>query len=260
MAFRRFLPLLLLLVLSITLMTYQSGKASLTSPEFFSNPLNYLNGVFHSLVVFVRRPFDKIALRDEDNKRLREEINKLLLERQGYRDIFLENQRLKGLLLLKSMEKRHIAAARVISKSLDPWSNAVVIDKGSSDGILKNMAVITPKGLVGKVSFVSRNYANILLITDIAFSAAIKIQETRKDDILSGTGSGNCILKYVLHEETVNKGDVIVTSGFDEIFPPGIPVGNVSAVLRNDSGIFQRIEIKPFQDLLTLDEVIIIKR
>lgn len=260
MSFRRFFPLLALLAISITLMTYQSNKGNLSGLFFIGDPLNYLSSIFHSLFVSVKKPFDKMALRDEDNKRLREEINKLLLERQGYRDIFLENQRLREILALKGREKRYVATARVISRGSDRWANAVVIDKGSSSGISKNMAVITAKGLVGKVSSVSPGFANVLLITDIAFSAAVKIQETRKDDIVSGTGDGNCILKYTLHEEAINKGAAVITSGLDDLFPAEIPVGTVSSVSRNNSGIFQQVEVKPSADLSALDEVTIIKR
>lgn len=260
MSLRRLLPLFLLLALSITIMTYQSNKGSIETLGFLGNPLNRLNSMLHTALISVKEPFRKIRLRDEENMKLKEDVNRLLLERQEYRDVFLENQRLRELLSLKKVERRYIATAGIISKGLDRWSNILIIDKGKRSGISKNMAVITPKGLVGKVSLVSENYAHVLLLTDINFSAAVKIQEARRDDILSGTGSGNCILKYVPYEETVKKGDIVVTSGFDELFPSGVPVGFISTVSKKGSGIFQQIEVKPFQDPSKLDEVIIVQR
>ena len=260
MSLRRLLPLFLLLILSVIIMTYQSNKGSIEIFGFLGNPLNRLNSMLHTALISVKEPFIKIRLRDEDNRKLKEDVNRLLLERQEYRDVFLENQRLREVFSLKKSERRYIAAARIISKGLDRWSNILIIDKGKHNGVSKNMAVITPKGLVGKVSLVSDNFAHVLLITDINFSAAVKIQEARRDDILSGTGSGNCILKYVPYEETVKEGDVVVTSGFDELFPSGIPVGYISTVSKKGSGIFQRIDVKPFQDPAKLDEVIIVQR
>lgn len=260
MSLRRFLPLLVLLAVSITLMTYQSNKGNIEAFGFLGNPLNRLNSMLQTALTSVNAPFGRIMLRDEDNRRLREDINRLLLERQGYRDVLLENQRLRDILLLKGSERRYIATARIISRSMDQWSNVLIIDKGKSSGISKNMSVITPKGLVGKISLASEDYAHVLLVTDINFAAAVKLQEARRDDILSGTGFGGCILKYVPYEETVKEGDIVVTSGFDELFPPGIPIGRVSTVSRKSAGIFQLVEVKPFQDPAKLDEVVILKR
>lgn len=253
------LLLLLFLVLSLTLMTYQSKKGRIAPFGFFSSPLNHLNSFLHSLSASVKEPFRKLLLRDEENRKLNAEVSRLTLEQQRYREIFFENQRLRDILAVREKEKRHAAAARVISKGPDIWSNTIVIDKSRKDGVLKDMAVITPKGLVGKIILANGSHSNVLLVTDINFSAAVKIQETRKDAILSGTGSG-CILKYIPVEETVKEGDVVVTSGFDELFPSEIQVGYISRTSKKGSGIFQEIEVKPFQDLTKLDEVIVLKR
>lgn len=259
MSLRRLFPLFLLIILSFTLMTYQSNKGIISPIGFLTNPLNKVNDAVHSLFSVVKEPFRKMRLRDEENRRLREEIGRLIVEQQRYRDIFFENQRLREILALKEKERRYVAAARVISKGWGRWTNTLVIDRGKNDKIAKDMAVMTPLGLVGKVYFVADSYAYVLLITDINFSASVKVRETRQETILSGDGS-NCILKYFPYEEEVKEGDVIVTSGFDGLFPPEIPVGSVSKVSKKGSGIFQEIEVKPFQDLGKLDEVVIVRR
>src|SRR3972149_253608 len=173
MSIRRLSPLFLVLVLSLTLMTYQSNKGIIAPFRFLSNPLNYLNDAIHSLSTSVKEPFRKITVRDEENKKLRGEIHRLLLEQQRYRDLFFENQRLREILSLKERERRYITTARIISRGLDLWSNTLVIEKGKRDGITKDMTVITPLGLVGKISMVPDHYAYVLLITDINFSAAV---------------------------------------------------------------------------------------
>ncbi len=260
MSIRRLFPFFLLLVLSLTLMTYQSNKGTIAPFGFLSGPLNHLNGAIHSLSVSIKEPFRKITLRDEENRKLKEEIYKLRLEQQRYREAFFENQRLREIVSLKEREKRYVTTARIISRGPDPWSNTLVIEKGTHDGIAKDMAVITPLGLVGKVSAAGDNYSYVLLVTDINFSAAVKIQETRKEAILSGTGTGHCVLKYVSEEDTVSKGDVVITSGFDDLFPQELIVGYVSRVDKKGAGIFQQVEVTPSQDLTRLDEVIIVKR
>jgi len=259
MPLRRLFPLLLLLILSLTLMTYQSNKGNITPLRPLNSPFNHLNNLFHSISSAIKEPFRRLTLRDEENRRLRDEINRLLLEQQKYREAFFENQRLREILSLRQRETRYVTTARVISRGLERWSETVIINKGRKDGISKDMAVITPRGLVGKISRVDDAYAYVLLVTDINFSAAVKVQETRKDAILSGTGAGRCVLKYIPQEETVREGEVIVTSGFDDLFPHELTVGFVSRVSRG-SGIFQQIEVRPFQDLTKLDEVVVVRR
>ncbi|HWR59571.1 MAG TPA: rod shape-determining protein MreC [Thermodesulfovibrionales bacterium] len=260
MSSRRLLPFFLLLVLSLTFMTYQSNKGTIAPFRFFSDPLNRLNGMIHSLFVSIKEPFRKITLRDEENRRLREEILKLRMEQQRYREVFYENQRLREITSLKERERRYVTTARIISRGLDPWSNVVVIEKGRRDGVFKDMAAITPLGLVGKVSAEGDNYSQVLFVTDISFSAAVKLQETRKEAILSGTGSAHCILKYVPDEDSIKQGDIVITSGFDDLFPQELVVGYVSKVDKKGASIFQRVEVMPSQDLTRLDEVIIVRR
>lgn len=259
MSVKRLLPLLLLLVVSFILMTYQGKKGIIAPFRFLGNALININGIVHSFSISVKEPFRKIALRDEENRKLRGEVDSLLLEQQRYREVFLENQRLRDILSLKEKEKRYITAARIISRGPDNWSNTLIIDKGRHAGIAKDMSVITPKGLVGKITLATDNQAYVLLLNDINFSVSVKIQETRKEGILAGTGSG-CILKYIPQEDVVKKGEILVTSGLDGLFPFELPVGYISRISKKVTGIFQDIEIKPFQDLTKLDEVIIVKR
>lgn len=260
MSIRRLFPLFLLVVLSITLMTYQSNKGTIAPFRFLSNPLNHMNQMIHSLSSSLKEPFRKVMLRDEEVKKLKGQVDRLLLEQQKNRDLFLENQRLREILSLKEREGRYVATARIISRGPDPWSNTLVIGKGASEGIAKDMAVITPLGLVGKISGVTDHYAYVLLVTDINFSAAVRVQDTRKEGILSGTGTRRCVLKYIPEETSIQEGDVVVTTGFDDVFPQELIVGYVSKVSKKGSRIFQEVEVIPSQDLTKLDEVIIVRR
>jgi rod shape-determining protein MreC len=122
------------------------------------------------------------------------------------------------------------------------------------------MIAITDRGLVGKISEASQSYAYLLLMVDINFSAAARIQETRTEGVVSGTGFRKCQLKYIPFEEKAKKGDVIITSGLDMLFPQGIPIGYVSNVNNKVLGFFQDIEVRPFVDSTKIEDVAIIKR
>jgi rod shape-determining protein MreC len=201
-----------------------------------------------------------MLLREEENLRLKAELDKLLRERQKYEEAFLENKRLKEILSLKEKEHRYVTSARVIARGPDQWSNTFVLDKGLPAGIQKDMTAITTKGLVGKISEVSNSYSYLLLLTDINFSATVRLQEGRMEGIISGTGLRKCQLKYIPYDEEVKKGDVLITSGLDSLFPKGIPVGYVSKVDKKGSGLFQNIEVTPFVNNRSIEEVAIITR
>ncbi len=248
-----------LIVISLVLMTYQSKKGRLFSLSPLAVLLDNSQSAAQSLTDIVEGPFRRLALREEENTRLKKEVAELLLERQKYRETALENKRLRELLQFRETRKDYIATCRVIARGIDHWSNTLLLDKGAKDGLAKDMTAITPRGLAGKITDVTDSYAHLLLLTDINFSAAVRLQESRMEAILSGTGTGECVLKYVPRDEEVKVGDVVVTSGLDALFPPGIPVGYVSKVDAKGSGTFQYIEVAPYQDDAKMEEVIAVR-
>jgi rod shape-determining protein MreC len=254
------LLLFLFIIISLSIMTYQSNREHLLPFKFFSNTLNAVHNLKTSIKDTVTSPFRRMLLREEENIRLKAELSQLLREKQEYREVLLENKRLRELLSLKESEHRYVTVARVIAKSTDQWSNTLVLDNGASSGIAKDMIAITDKGLAGKISEVSGSYAYLLLLTDINFSAAARLRESRVEGVLSGTGFRKCKLKYIPADEEVKKGDIVITSGLDELFPKGIPLGYVTKVNKKGTGIFQDVEVLPFVDSSKLEEVVIIKK
>lgn len=260
MSKKNILLFLLVLLISFILMTYQGKKGQLF---FFGNFINNILNASHALAKSVAdsltSPFKKLALRDEDNKLLRKRIDELLIERAKYQEAVLENKRLIELLKLRENQQHHISAARVISRGSDQWSHTLVLDKGLKDGVSKDMSAITPKGFAGKIFNVTESYAKLLLLTDINFSAAVRLQESRKEGIISGTGTKKVVLKYIPYEEEIKTGDIVITSGLDRLFPPGIPVGFISKADKQGTGHFQYIEVTPYVDGSKVEEVLIIK-
>jgi len=257
---RKRLLLLLFVILSLSLMTYQSNRKHLLPLSFLNVVLNGLNEVRTSAEDFITSPFKRMLIREEENTRLKKELSKMQGEEQEWREAVLENKRLRDLLSLKEKEHRYVATARVIARNMEQWSNTVVLDKGLSDGIEKNMTAVTNTGLVGKISGVSRSFSYLLFLSDINFSAAARLQQSRLEGVISGTGFRRCQLKYVPYEEKIKKGDIVITSGLDLLFPPGIPIGYVSKINKKDIGLFQDIEVTPFTDDAKIEFVSIIKR
>jgi len=257
---KKWLLLALFVILALSVMMYQSNRRYWLPFQFLTAVLNRVYEVKISVKDAVTSPFHRMFLREEENNRLKAELSKLLQEQQQCRETSLENQRLKDILSLRERDHRYVTAARVIAKSTDHWSNTVIIDKGSSDGVAKEMIAVTDRGLTGKISDISRSFSHLLLLTDINFSVAARLQDSRIEGIVSGTGFRKCHMKYVPAEEEVKKGAIVITSGLDSLFPPGIPIGYVSDVDKKNVGIFQEIEVLPFVNNIKLEIVAIIKK
>jgi len=254
------LLLVIFLIISIALMTYQSNKGKFVPFGFLRNPFTWFSSLVNIVQDTVTSPFKRMFLREEENIQLKAELNKLLKEQQESQEILLENKRLKELLSLKDKKYGYVTTARVIARIPDHWSNTFILDKGLSQGVKKDMVAITPRGLVGKISEVSPSYSYLLLLTDINFSVATRLQESRGEGVVSGTGLQTCQLKYIPTEEEVKEGDIVITSGLDSIFPKGIPVGRVSKVDKKGTRLFQNIEVVQCEDTAKIEEVVIIKR
>lgn len=253
---KRVLIFIALFSLALAVMSYQHGSRPPSLFQAISAPFDALNRAAADLSITLRHARNTY----DENKRLRKDVAQLQIERQQYREIVQENMRLKELLALKNSEPRAVAAANVVARGYDRLLNTALIDKGATSGIEKGMAVVTPRGLVGKVHTVRESFAEVLLLNDANFSVAVRLQNSRREGVLSGTGYSYGLLKYVAPEETVDRGEVVVTSGFDGLFPAGIPVGVVSKVKKEGVEFFQYIEVIPFQAGDKAEEVVVLQR
>lgn len=247
------------ILLVIGVLTYQSSKRVSVNFVFLSNIFSALHDIKTSLIDYTYSPFKKFAIMKKENEDLKAEVSRLLQLEQKYLEAIQENKSLKGLLSIKERDSTYITSAHVICRNLGQWDNILILDKGLSDGIKKDMIAITERGLVGKISSVTNSYSNLLLVTDINFSVSVRLQESRADGILSGTGFRKCKLKYIPSEIEVKEGENVITSGLDRLFPSGIPVGYVSKVNKY-VGLFQEIEVIPFIDNRRLEFVAIVKK
>jgi rod shape-determining protein MreC len=164
----------------------------------------------------------------EENKRLQSALNTAQLDNQRISAELGTAQRAEALALFQKETPMKTVAARIFMSSTGSGSN-VFVDVGSSQNVLKGMAVITPDGIVGKITAVYPAMSMVLLATDPLFAAGVISQKSRVQGTLRGQGSG-AIVDFVQNEQTVEPGEWFFTSGSDLIFPRGRPVGSVVSV------------------------------
>ncbi len=151
---------------------------------------------------------------------------------------------------------RAMAAAHVIGGSADPISHTVFIDRGTHDGIRREMAVITPDGIVGKIVEVFPHASQVQLISDRESGVGAMFAASHAHGIVKGTGDPDPELNYIDNDEKVHVGDEIITSGEDRIYPKGLAVG----VVTDDKAAspFQVIHIRPAAHLDRLEDVLVL--
>jgi rod shape-determining protein MreC len=178
----------------------------------------------------------------EENARLKAEYARLLQWQTVARRLDQENQGLRELLKLVPDPKARFLTARVVGGSGGAFVRSMLVAAGSRDGVRKNQAVITGEGLIGRVSEVGERASRVLLLSDINSHIPVFVERTRERAVLYGDNSSRMELHYLPPDVAATIGDRIVTSGHGGTFPPGLPVGVITAV---ENGV---VEVQPFVD------------
>jgi rod shape-determining protein MreC len=193
-----------------------------------------------------------------ENRQLKEQIDQLRLEQVRLSQDAEQAHRLQALLSFKQRYISKTVAAQVIGSSGSDQSRSVYIDKGVSDGIEQGMAVLTADGVVGKVLTVFPSTSLVLLINDQSSGVGAILEKSRVQGVLRGTPNGEVMLERVMSDEQVAPGETLLTSGGDQIFPKGLPLGRVAKVAGADSGLFLNVKVKPAANLGRLEEVLVV--
>jgi rod shape-determining protein MreC len=155
-------------------------------------------------------------------------------------------------------------AARVIARAPSQFEQQIVVSAGKNDGISKHDAVVTADGLVGEVTKVASNVAQVTLLTDETSAVSgLDISTNASGIAQNGRSSSSLTLERVTKDQVVNRGDVIVTSGFrsgdlSSLYPRGIPIGSVTSVGQSDTDLYKQIQVDSFVDFSQLEAVIIL--
>ncbi len=192
-----------------------------------------------------------------DNEQLRRENDALKLQVNQLQSKAAEADRLAALLNFRQGQRNvPMLAARVIGTSADTASQTVYLDRGERDGIRRNMGVITPDGVVGKVIESYRDTAQVLLLTDKESGVGAMLADSRIQSPVGGTGEPLLSMKYIPTDDAVSMGEHVVTSGMDRIFPRDLPVGIVIEIKTGRP--FQQVRVRPAANLQRLEEVIVL--
>lgn len=154
-------------------------------------------------------------------------------------------------------ESRYLAAD-VIGRDISPFLRSIVIGRGSDDGILRGMPVVTSRGLVGRVTDVFASLARVQLITDPEIAVNVLLQSSRGDGVLVPQVNGELWVDQINQSVTVTPGELVLTSGLGGLFPPNVPVGQVISVRRRDFELFQQAVVQPSVDFERLQIILVI--
>jgi len=196
----------------------------------------------------------------QENEMLRSELDRLKIRNAELESRALEADRLAALLSFRNSHAEvPMLAAAVISASPDSGSLLMYINRGLRDGIRRDMGVITPDGVVGKILAVYPDASQVLLISDKESGVGALLANTRTQGPVKGTGEPLLSLDYVSNDEKVSVGETVVTSGQDRIFPKDLPVGTVVEVAPDGKTPFMKIRVRPAAHLDRLEEVLVLE-
>jgi len=192
-----------------------------------------------------------------ENRQLKEQIEQMRLEQVRLREDAAQAHRLQALLAFKEQFAAKTVAAQIIGSSGSDLSRIVSIDKGKNASIEPGMAVITADGVVGKVLLADSSLSQVLLINDQSSGVGVILEKSRLQGVLRGTPNGEVTLERLMSDEQVNPGETVLTSGGDQVFPKGLPVGTVTKV-GTGKDLFLSIKVKPAANLSKLEEVLVL--
>ncbi len=192
-----------------------------------------------------------------ENERLQDTVRQLSLLNSGLEQAKAENERLRKLLAFRDGLGCKALGARVIGRTPNFLANTLFLDRGWSDGVRPEQAVVTESGVIGRTVLVTRDNCQIQLLTNADASVGVMIERTGTPGVARGTENLYLDLNYVGNTEEVNEGDFLMTSGLDGIFPKGLPVGKVVESQKGKTG-FRVIRIQPSADMVRVEEVLIL--
>jgi rod shape-determining protein MreC len=233
---------------------------------FMEKPVLAISSFFERIITGTFGTMESMANRymflvrtHRENELLKEENSRLMLENAVMNELLIENERLRDALKFKQLNASTSVMAQVIGKEISPISATITINKGSDHGIRKDMAVISSSGIVGRVQTILAGSAKVVLLTDPASTLAVRVQRNREEGLLEGK-LVNCALKYVSYYVDIQRGDLLVTSGLDGIYPKGLSVATVVKVTKREASAFQTVVAEPIVRFSRMEEVLVLTK
>ncbi len=260
------LGVILLLIILIGF-TYRERDRLTPVEDFFISLASPIQEGVSSLSIHARdtiqviRGYNELA---QENAELEEELSKYRGLSHQVEELRQENQRLREMLDFQERSSYDLIPAKVIARDPSTWFNTLIINKGYNDGVARDMAVTTKEGLVGNVIGVSRHASKVLLLTDSRRAVSGIVQESRDMGTIgfvegSVDKPGYCRMVNISREAEISRDDVIMSSGLGGVFPPGLVIGEVMEIGRDEYGLLQYAIIKPAVNFNRLEEVFVVE-
>lgn len=254
-----------LIVASVVMMTVY-GREGETGPlhtlqsavSGAVSPLRIVGGSIESATSTVGDTVDNITADQSTLSGLREYNEQLVQQYSQMEEYKQEAQRLQKLLDLKDTYQIEGTGARVIGRSSEAWSQTVIINKGSDDGVSTGQTVMGTSGVVGQIASTSSHTATVRLLTDPQSGAAAMVQSSRAEGILRGSLVGLLYLEDLDADAEVNVGDVVVTSGLGGSYARGLIIGTVVKVDAQQGDTSRRAVVSPNDAISTLEDVLVV--
>jgi rod shape-determining protein MreC len=194
-----------------------------------------------------------------ENRRLREEAQRLRVDALQVVETSEENRRLRRLLKLKESLPLETLAGEIIAREWGGWVRSLTVNRGRTDKVARMTAVIGPDGLIGRIVDVRPGSAVVQVLTDPASTVGAHVVRTRTPGMVEGEARGTIRFKYMARDGSgIQVGDIVVTSGTGGLFPRGLPIGRVRAIEDRGSALFHYAQISPSVDFARIDEVLLL--
>ena len=207
---------------------------------------------------------DNIYEKYKELKNKEEQIDTVISQNDNLRS---EVDKLKETLNLNTiLSDKVFLNATVVTRNIGYWYEEITIDKGKKNGIEKDMAVVNPKGLIGKVTKVSNYSSTVELLSNDHMSDKISVKIKTKDDYVYGlismydSKSNTYTVEGISENEEILEGADVVTTGMGTIFPSGLMIGKVKKVTTDNFDLSKVVEVKAAADFDDLDYVTVLKR
>jgi len=213
---------------------------------------------YQAIQDFMTAPRD-MTLLSQRNAELEAEIARLQAEIIEFQQ---ENTELLVLSALLDFARAHpeneYLTAAIIGRDPSPFLHYVIINRGSDDGLLRGMPVVSQQGLIGRISAVTSGASRVQLITDPDSAINVRIEPSGAEAILSGSITGDVSLDLVPQDTIINPGDLVLTSGLGGNYPPNILIGQVASVRQRQFELFQTASVQPVVDFSKLEIALVI--
>ncbi len=265
---QKIIAVLALVILLLTMVYYTGDLRSRYTPvedltlAVISPVQGFFSRLGHSVLGPFRGFFEYRELLKE-NERLKRELAVRNNVRYQLLELQKENYRLREMLGFKERTEYTLLPAEVIARDPSYWFETITINKGYADGVQKDMAVVTSEGLVGSISYVSRNSARVLLLTDSRRAVSALVQRSRDPGsvgIVEGYPEKKGYLRIINlpPESNIQPGDTLISSGLGGVFPKGLVIGHIIEIDVDQYGLLQQALVNPAVNFNRLEEVFIV--